>query len=123
METDRLKSLQNSTENVIVIDVREDAERAISYIPHSITQKIFEENQQQYSKYKVITYCTIGYRSGKYAEKLRAKNIDAYNLDGSLLGWVHDGGKLVDANGQVTKKIHVYGKRWNLAPNGYIPIW
>jgi rhodanese-related sulfurtransferase len=47
METDRLKALQNSTENVIVIDVREDAERAISYIPHSITQKIFEENQQQ----------------------------------------------------------------------------
>jgi sodium/bile acid cotransporter 7 len=44
------------------------------------------------------------------------------NLRGGLLAWVHAGGKVYDANGE-TRRIHVYGRKWNLAPNGYDAVW
>ena len=45
-----------------------------------------------------------------------------YNLRGGLLAWVLDGKKVYDTKGE-TRKIHVYGKRWNYPPSGYESIW
>ncbi len=50
------------------------------------------------------------------------KGITMYNLRGGLLAWVHDGGKVVDQKGE-TKRIHVYGRKWNLAPSAYEAVW
>jgi sodium/bile acid cotransporter 7 len=45
-----------------------------------------------------------------------------YNLRGGILAWVHDGGTVYDQNGE-TRRIHVYGRKWNLAPNSYQAVW
>jgi len=108
--------------NVVFVDVREPAEYAVSHIPGAIPFAEFERNPDAYRDATVIAYCTIGYRSGEYAAELREKGIDACNLDGSILSWVHAGERVVDDKGETTR-LHVYGKRWDLAPQGFETVW
>ena len=107
---------------VVFVDVREREEFAVSHLPGAILVDAFEKSAAQHRDAKVIAYCTIGYRSGLYAAKLREKGFDAYNLRGSLLSWVHAGRPLVDEAGD-TKRLHVYGRKWDLAPAGYDTTW
>jgi hypothetical protein len=36
---------------------------------------------------------------------------------------VHEGGKVVDQKGGETKRIHVYGRKWNLGPDSFEGTW
>jgi len=56
------------------------------------------------------------------AEKLKAQGIVMLNLRGGLLAWVHDSGKVYDRNGE-TRRIHVYGRKWDLGPKDYEAVW
>ena len=71
---------------------------------------------------KIVLYCTIGNRSGRYAKKLRQQKIESYNLVGGILAWAWDEGQLIDSQG-LTKRVHVYGARWNLLPNSYEAVY
>ena len=106
----------------IFIDVREEKEQTVSMLPGAITEKQFLKDPKQYRDRTLIGYCTISYRSGKLAEKMKARGIPLINLKGGLLAWVHVGGKVYDKNGE-TKRIHVYGKKWNLGPKDYEAVW
>ena len=53
---------------------------------------------------------------------VKKENFKVYNLEGSLLGWVHLIGDLKDKKGQKTKKVHVYEKDWDFLPKGFIPV-
>jgi len=107
---------------ILFIDVREPQEQAVSMLPGAIPVKAYLENPDKYPADLVVGYCTISYRSGKLAEKLKRKSISMYNLCGGMLAWVHDGGKIYDKNGE-TRRIHVYGRKWDLAPQGYAAIY
>ena len=107
----------------VLVDVREKREREISMIPSAITKEAFEKDIDRYRNSKVVNYCTIGYRSGEYTDDLRKAGINAFNLKGSILSWVHEGGSLIDPKGSPTKRVHVYGKTWNLLPSGFTPVW
>ena len=86
------------------------------------TENEFIKDPAKYKDAVKIAYCTISYRSGKFAQKLQKKGIPVYNLKGGILAWVHDGGKVYDLNGE-THRIHVYGRKWNLGPKGYQAVW
>ena len=58
----------------------------------------------------------------KIVQKLQKEGVEIRNLEGSLLSWTHAGGELVDDAGP-TERLHVYGKRWDLAPEGIETIW
>jgi hypothetical protein len=58
-----------------------------------------------------------------YVDQLREEGFDAENLVGSLLLWTHAGLPLEDADGNPTKRVHVYGKKWNLVADGYEAEW
>jgi sodium/bile acid cotransporter 7 len=47
------------------------------------------------------------------------KGISVRNLEGGILAWTLEGGKVYDENGEETNRIHVYGKKWNYAPADY----
>jgi len=111
------------TEDVIVVDVRTRPEQAVSMIPGAIPQSEFESHKEKYKDKTVITYCTIGSRSGRYAHLLRSEGFIAHNLSGSILAWAHAGRLLVGPGGAETRRVHVYGPKWNLLPRGYIPVW
>ncbi|RKZ13984.1 hypothetical protein DRQ53_12510 [bacterium] len=104
----------------ILVDVRKSSEREVSLIPGSITVDDFDA--ADFRQHRIIAYCTIGYRSGKYAEELRDDGLDAYNLAAGILGWVHAGHEVVH-NGEPTQRVHVYGRQWNLLPEGFEPVW
>lgn len=109
-------------EPVVLVDVRRPAEQEISMIPGAITRKAFEADPDAWAGHRVVTYCTVGYRSGLYAAELRGQEIDAVNLAGSLLAWTHARQPLEDASGP-TQRLHVFGARWNLVAEGYEAVW
>jgi sodium/bile acid cotransporter 7 len=110
------------SEQVVFVDTRKSKEQKVSMLPNALTEKDFEQNLEQYRNKVIIGYCTISYRSGKLAKKLREKGITMLNLKGGMLAWVHEGGKVYDANGE-TKRVHVYKKKWDYVPEGYEAVW
>ena len=111
-----------STGKVVFIDVRETKEQSVSQLSGAITADFYLENQQRYSNYIKIAYCTIGYRSGIFAQESGQRGIPIYNLRGGVLAWVHDGGKVYKGTGE-TKRIHVYSKEWDLVPDNFEAVW
>ena len=109
-------------QKVVLIDIREPSEQRISMLPGAITEKEFLNSSDKHKDAVKIAYCTISYRSGKFAQKLQREGIPIYNLEGGILAWVHDGGKVHDQNGE-TQRIHVYGRKWNLGPKRYEAVW
>lgn len=114
--------LQKS-DGIVLVDVREPEEQAVSMIPGAITAAAFATAKDTNRDKTVVTYCTIGARSGVYADELRKEGFDVFNLKGSLLAWTHAGLPLEDFEGRDTKRVHVYGKTWDLAAEGYEAVW
>jgi sodium/bile acid cotransporter 7 len=111
-------------EEVVVVDVREREEFAVSHIPGAVFIDDFEAHREKHRDKKVVAYCTIGARSGEYAQKLQEKDgVEAYNLKGSILSWVQEGEPVVDSEGNETRRVHVYGRKWDLIPEGYESVW
>lgn len=109
--------------DVLLIDARSEAEQAVSRIPGAISRETFEETHGEHAEGPVVVYCTIGYRSARYADELRSNGWEAYNLAGSVLAWAHEGKTFVTPKGVQTERVHVYGARWNLLPRGYEAVW
>ncbi len=106
---------------VVFVDTRKPAEMEVSMLPNAVTKKNFMHNPNIYKDKTVVVYCTAGYRSGVFARQMAEKGITTYNLQGGILAWTLEGGKIYDANGE-TKRIHVFGKKWNYAPDGYAVV-
>lgn len=102
----------------VFVDTRSQSEINISMLPVSISQATFLENPEKYRDKTVITYCTISYRSGKFAQEMKKRNTPVQNLVGGMLAWVLEGGKIYNKTGE-TKQIHVYGENWDYPAKGY----
>ena len=109
-------------QKAVFIDIRQAEEQKVSMLPGAITEKEFLDNIKSYEDHVKIAYCTISYRSGIFAKELQSSGIPVYNLKGGILAWVHEGGQIFDRNGE-TRRIHVYGQKWNLAPEQYEAVW
>ena len=108
--------------DVVLVDGRKKREQRVSMLPGALPSREFEKNIEEYKDRTIVVYCTIGSRSGYYTRDLIEKGFTAYNLRGSILAWIHAGQKLV-SEGKETRRVHVYGRRWNLAPEGYEAVW
>ena len=95
----------------IFVDIRTDKEFDVSHIPGAITRDEFEKAVIP-SETFIILYCSVGYRSGRYGEKLVDKGVEnVYNLYGGIFKWVNDGKEIVDGNG-TTDRLHTHNKKW-----------
>ena len=119
------KAYQISASNsVLIIDARTHKEQQVSMIPGAISVKDFDENPgKDIRSKKLLVYCTIGYRSGIRVKRYCSSGLDAYNIEGGILGWLHDGLPVEDTEKVLTRKIHVYGKDWDLAPLDYESVY
>jgi sodium/bile acid cotransporter 7 len=106
-------------DEIVFVDTRKPAEMKVSMLPHAITQNEFLKHPEKYAVKTVVGYCTMSYRSGVFAREMAEKGMTIRNLEGGILAWTLEGGKVYDENGEVTNRIHVYGKKWNYAPAGY----
>jgi rhodanese-related sulfurtransferase len=103
---------------VVLVDVRTAEEQQVSMLPGAVTSESFLRRLDHYRDHTIIGYCTISYRSGRLAQELRRQGITMRNLEGGLLAWLHEGGH-VYARGLETRRVHVYGPSWDLAPASY----
>jgi sodium/bile acid cotransporter 7 len=113
-----MRDLASEGKPVVVVDVRTEAEQDVSVIASALRKSDFEARKDEFRNHVVVAYCTIGYRSGQYVEKLRAERFDAYNLRGSILAWTHAGGALErdkGGGGAPTRAVHCFGEQWDLA--------
>ncbi len=123
---DALQMLKNG-QKLVFVDTRSPEEREVSMLPQAISKETFlAASSAAYGDSVVIGYCTISYRSGIFARDLVGTGREIYNLEGGLLAWILEGGKVYDRDG-ATWRVHVYGDKWNLAPDGYemivFPLW
>lgn len=109
-------------DDVVFVDVREPGEQAVSTLPGALTKQDFDARKNTLRDRTIVTYCTIGFRSGLYARELQDQGFEVRNLAGSLLAWTHAEGPLV-RDGVPTRDVHVYGKRWDLAASSYRAMW
>lgn len=106
----------------VVVDVRSPEEYAISIVPGAITKEQFETNPQRFLHRTVIVYCTIGYRSQRYAQKLIEQGFTAKNFKGSILMWCQAELPLVTTRGKETNRVHTYSSKYRV-PAKYKAIW
>jgi len=107
----------------LFIDTRNTEEMEVSMLPGAITGKEYTAGGDTYAGRVPIAYCTISYRSGVFSSERTKKGATVYNLRGGLLAWVLEGGKVYDKKGNETKRIHVYGRRWDYPPRGYSSVY
>ncbi len=103
---------------VVFVDIRKPMEIKVSKLKGAISQEDFLADPSKYEGKTIVGYCTISFRSGRLAKEQSRKGIAMLNLKGGILAWVHEGGKVYDRKGE-THRLHVYSKRWDLAPEGY----
>lgn len=103
----------------------------------TMTLEEFDAKRDDFMKggYTVVTYCTAGLRSFRYADSLIHQHgfhaSKVYNLVGSIVAWTQEGLPLVqrkqlpEGGLQLveTNHVHVYSKDWALQGHGYRPVF
>lgn len=107
-----------SQKNVQYLDARERKEYDISHIPGAQYIGYSDWNPRSIQTIPVgqtvVVYCSIGYRSEKIAEKIKALGYTkVYNLYGSIFEWANAGLPLENNQHQPTMKLHTYNKKWS----------
>ncbi len=123
ISAEEIRQRQDDGEKFVFVDVRAPQEQEVSMIRGAVTLQEFEANPDRCEDATVVCYCTIGGRSGKRTAQLRAQGHDVHNLPGSVLSWSHAGGTFVDADGEESKRVHVFNARFNLVADGYEGVW
>lgn len=114
---------------MVLVDVRGDDERAVSVIEGAMSAEEYERVRRTIGPHDAVCYCTIGYRSGRFAEKMNkareaGDDVKYLNLYGSIVAYTHEGGELVDPKtGEKTNKVHTFGKQWSCVADGYEPVF
>ncbi|MEO1528542.1 MAG: rhodanese-like domain-containing protein [Planctomycetota bacterium] len=109
IETRELERLLDS-DDVVLVDVRSEAERSVSMIPGAVSKEQFEDEADQYRDRTIVPYCTVGGRALLYARKLAKQGFDTRCHRESILGWCDAELPLVDAEGNPTNRVHVVMK-------------
>lgn len=109
--------------SVVMVDVRTDAERNVSLIPNAISAAEFELAISEHQGKIVICYCTIGYRSAKYAQEMKRRGVRVASFNGSIVAWCQAGKKLTTPGGCSTTLVHTYGPQWDLLPPDFQAVW
>ncbi|KAL1521964.1 hypothetical protein AB1Y20_021610 [Prymnesium parvum] len=117
----RLRAAATPLHPFFLIDVRTAEERAVSMIPGAISAAAFErlcdEQPETVARGICVPYCTIGFRSGVYCRRLQHASVPpakVLNGEGVVL-WSHDVGAFEGG----TRRVHCYGKEWEVAAEGF----
>lgn len=117
INTQELESLLSQSA-ITLIDAREKEEYEISHIPEAtwVGFEAFEiESVADFDRNEpIVVYCSVGYRSEKIGEKLKAAGfVDVRNLFGGIFMWANQGRSLVDLNNQPTRSVHGFSRNWS----------
>jgi rhodanese-related sulfurtransferase len=111
-------------EKIILFDVREPREFAVSHLAHAISVpprrasalKLVQETLARRPEVEwALFYCAVGVRSSTLASQLGPassnRNVRAGNLVGGVFRWANEGRPLVNAEG-ATAAVHPFNRHW-----------
>ncbi|CAN5587605.1 rhodanese-like domain-containing protein [soil metagenome] len=100
----------------VLLDVRTPAEWNVSHLPGA--RRVAPEADAKTAAHglpkdtPIVTYCSVGYRSAKMAERLRAAGYRrVQNLEGSIFEWANERRPLV-REGEPVVRVHPYNSVW-----------
>lgn len=109
-----VRELEASPE-LLLLDVRTEEEFAVSHLrgarrvePGSGAAVLAGVGKDR----EIVTYCSVGWRSAKFAEALRENGYRRVrNLQGSIFQWANEGRPVV-RDGLEVSKVHPYDAKW-----------
>ena len=116
-EIDVLSAARDSA-STIFLDAREPREYAVSHLHHALPVGYDHFDLQQLpaldKECPIVVYCSIGYRSEKITEQLKAAGFThVSNLYGGIFEWVNRGLPVYDEHGP-THLVHAYNRTWGI---------
>ena len=111
-----LAGLRREHPGTIVLDTRAAAEYRVSHLEGArfIDYDAFSPAavQDLPRTQPVVVYCSVGYRSERIGEKLKALGFrDVRNLYGGIFQWINEAYPVVDEHGR-TSRVHPYSALW-----------
>jgi rhodanese-related sulfurtransferase len=100
----------------VLLDVRTQAEFDVSHLANAErVEPGAPATAVHYTKDQpLVTYCSVGYRSGAFAQKLQQAGYrHVVNLEGSIFRWANEERPLVH-NGQPAQKVHPFNRLWGM---------
>ncbi len=119
VEPAQLKAmLASGTERPLLLDTRQQEEYEVSHLAgaYFLGYENFqvEELQEVPKDTLIILYCSVGYRSERVGEQLKAAGFtNVHHLYGGLFEWVNQGLPVYDSKGR-TNKVHAYSRAWGV---------
>lgn len=115
---EKVHEIQKENKSITFLDTREYAEHKVSHIKNSIFVGYNKINWDKIMKLDkdaiIVVYCSVGYRSGKVAEKMIELGFtNVTNLYGGLFNWANNGGVISTTMGTNTNEIHGFSKKWS----------
>lgn len=111
-----IKSRDAGVEQLLLIDCRKPEEFAVSHLPGAINLQTTDEVKAHLTENTdpppIAIYCSVGYRSAALATELKAINLEAKNVLGSIFGWANENRPLVNNEGVEVDKVHPYNQFW-----------
>ena len=100
----------------VLLDVRTEAEWNVSHLPGARRvqpgERIDSAAANIPKNAAIVTYCSVGYRSGDLAIQLRnAGFTNVRNLDGGIFEWANEHRALM-RDGQPASQVHPYNEFW-----------
>lgn len=102
----------------LLLDTRQQEEYNVSHLAGAklVDYESFQAEQlQQVPKdTPIILYCSVGYRSERVGEELKAAGYtNVRHLYGGLFEWVNQGQPVYNSKGK-TNKVHAYSRSWGI---------
>lgn len=128
LSTGILSQWSADKKDVVLIDVREEGEYAVSHIdgalridPKASASEVAAQIGSIASGKDVIFYCSVGVRSSQLADRakdeLQAMGAgDIYNLSGGIFAW-HNEKRALKSDAGDTQMVHPYDRVWGKLVN------
>lgn len=104
----------NTQARPLLLDVRTTEEFEVSHLPGAcrVEPGADPASVNLTHDIPIITYCSVGYRSGAFARKLQQAGYkDVRNMAGSIFQWANEGRPLERGGVRVTQ-VHPYNRTW-----------
>lgn len=118
MPAEQLHFEMKRDSSLVILDTREPDEYQISHIPRAQSAGYDHFDMKAYEGLekdtKIIVYCSVGYRSERIGEQLKAKGFtNVFNLYGGIFHWTNNAYHIQDPEGNPAKAVHGYNKNWS----------
>ena len=122
IDIDTLKASLDQKNPLLLIDVRDKEEFAVSHLPGAVN--LTETGEVTVAKdTAIIVYCSVGVRSAAFAKELSELGFtDVRNLRGSIFAWANKGYPLRRGDKPV-EVVHPYDKKWGVLLNRELHLY